>query len=43
MSSVTVDGQNGSAAGTLECFSIVNDGFIMGSFGNGTKQPRSGR
>ncbi|QOD05755.1 flagellar hook protein FlgE [Pseudarthrobacter sp. BIM B-2242] len=39
MTSVTIDGQDGTAAGTLESFSIGSDGTIMGSFSNGTKQP----
>jgi flagellar hook protein FlgE len=39
MTSVTVDGQNGRAAGTLESFSIAKDGTIMGSFSNGAKEP----
>lgn len=39
MTSVTIDGQNGTAAGTLESFSITSDGTIMGSFSNGAKQP----
>lgn len=39
MTSVTIDGQDGRAAGTLESFSIAKDGTIMGSFSNGSKEP----
>ncbi|MEQ4520862.1 flagellar hook protein FlgE [Pseudarthrobacter sp. B907] len=38
MSSLTVAGQNGSAAGKLESFTLGNDGSLIGSFSNGTKQ-----
>ena len=39
MTSVTMDGQDGRAAGTLESFSIAKDGTIMGAFSNGAKEP----
>jgi flagellar hook protein FlgE len=32
-------GQNGSAAGTLQSFTLSNDGTIVGSFSNGAKEP----
>ncbi len=35
---LTVTGQNGSAAGTLESYTLGNDGSLIGSFSNGTKQ-----
>ncbi|MCB5273760.1 Flagellar hook protein FlgE [Arthrobacter sp. SO5] len=38
MSSLTVSGQNGSAVGKLESFTLGNDGSLIGSFSNGTKQ-----
>jgi flagellar hook protein FlgE len=38
MSSLTVAGQNGSAVGKLESFTLGNDGSLIGSFSNGTKQ-----
>lgn len=38
MSSLTVSGQNGSAAGKLESFTLGNDGSLIGSFSNGVKQ-----
>lgn len=38
MTSVSIDSQDGRAAGTLESFSISKDGTIMGSFSNGAKQ-----
>ncbi|WP_160667712.1 flagellar hook protein FlgE [Pseudarthrobacter sp. ATCC 49987] len=38
MSSLTVASQNGSAAGKLESFTLGNDGSLIGSFSNGTKQ-----
>jgi len=38
MSSLTVAGQNGAAAGKLESFTLGNDGSLIGSFSNGTKQ-----
>jgi flagellar hook protein FlgE len=36
--SLTISGQNGSAAGKLESFTLGNDGSLIGSFSNGTKQ-----
>ncbi|RKR13607.1 flagellar hook protein FlgE [Arthrobacter oryzae] len=38
MSTLTVSGQNGSATGKLESFTLGNDGSLIGSFSNGTKQ-----
>ncbi|MBF4992535.1 flagellar hook protein FlgE [Arthrobacter gandavensis] len=38
VSTASVIGQNGRAAGTLESFSISKDGTIVGSFTNGAKQ-----
>ncbi|MGO4228733.1 flagellar hook protein FlgE [Arthrobacter sp. YAF34] len=38
MSSLTISGQNGSATGKLESFTLGNDGSLIGSFSNGTKQ-----
>ena len=38
VSTASVTGQNGRAAGTLESFSIAKDGTIIGSFTNGAKQ-----
>ena len=38
MSSLTVASQNGSAVGKLESFTLGNDGSLIGSFSNGTKQ-----
>jgi len=38
MSSLTVSGQNGTPAGKLESFTLGNDGSLIGSFSNGTKQ-----
>jgi flagellar hook protein FlgE len=38
MNTVTLDGQDGRPAGTLQSFSIATDGTIMGSFSNGAKQ-----
>ncbi len=38
MSSLTVSGQNGTAVGKLESFTLGNDGSLIGSFSNGTKQ-----
>jgi flagellar hook protein FlgE len=38
MSSLAVAGQNGSAVGKLESFTLGNDGSLIGSFSNGTKQ-----
>ncbi|MEB7505637.1 flagellar hook protein FlgE [Arthrobacter koreensis] len=38
VSTASVTGQNGRAAGTLESFSISKDGTIIGSFTNGAKQ-----
>ncbi|MBT1002805.1 flagellar basal-body rod protein FlgF [Paenarthrobacter sp. DKR-5] len=38
MTSVSIDSQDGRAAGTLESFSVAKDGTIMGSFSNGAKQ-----
>ena len=39
MTTVAAKTQNGSAAGTLESFSIGADGMITGSFSNGAKIP----
>lgn len=38
VSSLTVSGQNGTPAGKLESFTLGNDGSLIGSFSNGTKQ-----
>jgi len=38
MNSLTVAGQNGAAVGKLESFTLGNDGSLIGSFSNGTKQ-----
>ncbi|WP_334170636.1 flagellar hook protein FlgE [Sinomonas sp.] len=38
MTTVAASGQNGSAAGTLESFSLGNDGSLVGAFSNGLKQ-----
>ncbi|MCC3283154.1 flagellar hook protein FlgE [Arthrobacter caoxuetaonis] len=38
VSTASVTGQDGRAAGTLESFSIAKDGTIIGSFTNGAKQ-----
>ncbi|MGW9403952.1 flagellar hook protein FlgE [Arthrobacter sp. NPDC055585] len=38
VSTASVTGQNGRAAGTLESFSISKDGTIIGSFTNGAKE-----
>jgi flagellar hook protein FlgE len=38
MNSLIVSGQNGSATGKLESFTLGNDGSLIGSFSNGTKQ-----
>ena len=38
VSTASVTGQDGRAAGTLESFSISKDGTIIGSFTNGAKQ-----
>lgn len=38
MTSLIVSGQNGSATGKLESFTLGNDGSLIGSFSNGTKQ-----
>ena len=38
VASVAVSGQNGSAAGKLESFTLGNDGSLIGSFSNGLKQ-----
>lgn len=38
MSSVAVNGQNGSAAGKLESYTLGSDGSVIGSFSNGVKQ-----
>ncbi|MEO3932109.1 flagellar hook protein FlgE [Micrococcaceae bacterium Sec7.4] len=38
MTSLAVSGQNGSAAGKLESFTLGNDGSLIGSFSNGVKQ-----
>ncbi|MCB5283781.1 flagellar hook protein FlgE [Arthrobacter sp. AL08] len=35
---LTVAGQNGSAAGSLESYTLGSDGSLIGSFSNGTKQ-----
>lgn len=36
---VAFSGQNGSAAGTLESYTLAEDGTLIGSFSNGAKQP----
>ncbi|KHL02418.1 flagellar hook protein FlgE [Sinomonas humi] len=38
MTTVAASGQNGSAAGTLESFTLGNDGSLVGAFSNGLKQ-----
>ncbi|WP_144673226.1 flagellar hook protein FlgE [Arthrobacter sp. U41] len=38
MTSLAVSGQNGSAAGKLESYTLGNDGSVIGSFSNGVKQ-----
>ncbi|WP_138445255.1 flagellar hook protein FlgE [Sinomonas susongensis] len=38
MTTVAASGQNGAAAGTLESFSLGNDGSLVGAFSNGLKQ-----
>ncbi|MCC3276462.1 MULTISPECIES: flagellar hook protein FlgE [unclassified Arthrobacter] len=38
VSTASVTGQDGRAAGTLESFSIAKDGTLIGSFTNGAKQ-----
>ena len=38
MTSLAVSGQNGSAAGKLESYTLGNDGSLIGSFSNGVKQ-----
>ena len=38
MNSLTVAGQNGASVGKLESFTLGNDGSLIGSFSNGTKQ-----
>ncbi|MCH6468528.1 flagellar hook protein FlgE [Sinomonas terrae] len=38
MTTIAASGQNGSAAGTLESFTLGNDGSLVGSFSNGLKQ-----
>lgn len=38
LTSLAVSGQNGSAAGKLESFTLGNDGSLIGSFSNGVKQ-----
>lgn len=38
MTSLAVSGQNGSAAGKLQSYTIGNDGSVIGSFSNGVKQ-----
>ena len=38
LTTVAAVGQNGSAAGTLEAFTLGADGSLIGSFSNGTKQ-----
>lgn len=38
MNSLTVAGQDGAPVGKLESFTLGNDGSLIGSFSNGTKQ-----
>jgi flagellar hook protein FlgE len=38
LSTVSITGQNGKAAGTLESFSMTPDGSLMGTFSNGSSQ-----
>lgn len=38
MTTVAATGQNGSAAGTLESFTLGGDGSLVGAFSNGLKQ-----
>jgi flagellar hook protein FlgE len=39
MTSVTIDSQDGRAAGTMESFTISKDGTVLGAFSNGAKEP----
>lgn len=39
LSTVSIESQNGRAAGTLESFSLSDDGTLIGSFSNGGRQP----
>jgi flagellar hook protein FlgE len=38
MSTLTVSGQNGSAAGKLESYTLASDGSLVGSFSNGSRE-----
>jgi flagellar hook protein FlgE len=38
MSTLTVTGQNGSAAGKLESYTLASDGSLVGSFSNGSRE-----
>jgi flagellar hook protein FlgE len=38
LTSLAISGQNGSAAGKLESYTLGNDGSVIGSFSNGVKQ-----
>jgi len=38
LTSLAISGQDGSAAGKLESYTIGNDGSVIGSFSNGVKQ-----
>lgn len=38
MSTVSITGRNGHAAGSLESFTLAKDGTVMGSFSNGTSE-----
>ncbi|NJC21223.1 flagellar hook protein FlgE [Arthrobacter pigmenti] len=39
LSTVSIESQNGRPAGTLESFSLSEDGTLIGSFSNGGRQP----
>ncbi len=39
LSTVEISGQNGRAAGTLDSFTLSEDGTLIGSFSNGVKEP----
>jgi flagellar hook protein FlgE len=38
MSTLTVTGQNGSAAGKLESYTLASDGSLVGAFSNGSRE-----
>ncbi len=39
LSTIQVESQNGKAAGSLDSFTLSEDGTLVGSFSNGTKEP----